>query len=143
MIDELHDIKQEAWSRFKDFEYVMLATEEGEQPRVRPVTLISYDHKFWVATGTKDAKIAQIQENQHIEICLQFQVETGGGYVRVAGKGEIVTDHETKKKLAEHIDYFDKHWTDVDDPNFTLLLIVPSEVEYLPPGVMKAEKFKV
>jgi len=143
MIDELHDIKQEAWSRFKDFEYVMLATEEGEQPRVRPVTLISYDHKFWVATGTKDAKIAQIQENQHIEICLQFQVETGGGYVRVAGKGEIVTDHETKKKLAEHIDYFDKYWTDVDDPNFTLLLIVPSEVEYLPPGVMEAEKFKV
>jgi len=143
MIDELHDIKQEAWSRFKDFQYVMLATEEGEQPRVRPVTLIGYDHKFWVATGTKDAKIAQIQENQHIEICLQFQVETGGGYVRVAGKGEIVTDHETKKKLAEHIDCFDKYWTDVDDPNFTLLLIVPSEVEYLPPGVMKAEKFKV
>jgi general stress protein 26 len=121
----------------------MLATAEGGHPRVRPVTLINYDHKFWVATGTNSAKVREIKGNPNIEFCLQFQGEAGGGYVRIAGLGDVVTDHETKKKLAEHIDYFDKHWTGADDPSYALIQIIPVEVEYMRPGDMDAQRFGV
>ncbi len=36
-------IKEEVWAHFKDFQYVFLATAEGNQPRVRPVTLIYFE----------------------------------------------------------------------------------------------------
>jgi hypothetical protein len=55
------DYKEEVWSRFKDFQHVFLATTEGDQPRVRPVTLIYFDKRFWITTGTSNAKVKQIR----------------------------------------------------------------------------------
>jgi len=51
MVKENEDI-EEVWSQFEDFQHVFLATMEGDQPRVRPVTLINFDGKFWVTTDT-------------------------------------------------------------------------------------------
>jgi len=82
------DIKKEAWSHFQDYQTVLLATAEGGHPRVRPVTLINYDDKLWIATGANSAKVKEMRGNPNIEFCLQFQGEAGGGYVRIAGLGE-------------------------------------------------------
>ncbi len=139
----MSDIKEQAWSHFTDYQPVMLATVEGMQPRIRPVTLIYYEQRFWVTTGSKSAKVKQIERNPQMEFCLQFQRESGGGYVRVAGVGEIVVDRETKKRVAEHIDFFTDYWKDVDDPDYALLRIRPIAVEYMRPGEMEAQKFIV
>jgi uncharacterized pyridoxamine 5'-phosphate oxidase family protein len=40
---------------------LFLAIADGKQPRVRPVTLIYLDKRFWVTRGTKDAKVKQIR----------------------------------------------------------------------------------
>ena len=139
----MNNLKEQAWSHFTDHQPVMLATGEGEQPRVRPVTLIHHEQGFWIATGSKSAKVKQIERNPQIEFCLQFQGEGDGGYVRVAGKGEIVVDRETKKRVAEQLDFFDDYWNGVDDPDYALLRINPVEVEYMRPGEMEAQKFIV
>lgn len=44
----------------KDKMMVDLATVEGLQPRVRPITLMYYKDSFWIATGKSDAKSRQI-----------------------------------------------------------------------------------
>jgi len=143
MADTVNDIKQEAWSHFEDYQYVMLATTEGSQPRVRPVTLINFDKTFWIGTGTNSAKVKQIRNNSNIEFCLQFERDSGNGYVRVVGIANIVTDKKTKARLADHIDFFNNYWEGVDDPTYTLIQITPVEIEYRRSSEMAVQRFKV
>lgn len=143
MTDEVNDIKQEAWSHFEGYQHVMLATAVGSQPRVRPVTLINFDKTFWVGTGTNSAKVKQIRHNADIEFCLQFEQDSQNGYVRVAGVANIVTDKKTKARLAAHIDSFNDHWEGVDDPTYTLIQIIPVEIEYRRSSEMAVQRFKV
>ena len=138
-----NDIKKEAWSHFKDYQAVMLATADAGRPRVRPVTLIDYDHKFWVATGMNSAKVKEMRGNPNIEFCLQFQGEAGAGYVRVTGLGNVVADREIKEKLFAHTDFLADYWKDADDPSYALIQIIPVEVEYMRPGDMDAQRFGV
>lgn len=143
MTDMAGGVRQEVWKRFTGSQVVFLGTAEGEQPRVRPVTLINFDQKFWIATGTRSAKARQIRRNPNVEFCLQLQEGDSTGYVRVAGVAQVVHDRETKQELAEQMDFFAAHWKGVDDPDYTLLRITRVEVEYMPPGGTEAHTFIV
>ena len=49
---------------------IYLATAKGNQPRVRPVTLIVDQGDLFVLTGTKDAKVAEIRKNSKVEVII-------------------------------------------------------------------------
>ena len=132
MVEENEDI-EEVWSRFKDFQHVFLATMEGDQPRVRPVTLINFDGKFWVTTDTWSEKVEQIQKNPKVEFSFVFKKGDKDYCIRVTGLAKIIKDKLVKAKLARHCDFFSKHWKSIDDPNYTLLEIFPSEATYVTP----------
>lgn len=106
MTDIAGGVRQEVWERFAESQVAFLGTAEGEQPRVRPVTLINFDQKFWIATGTRSAKVGQIRRNPNVEFCLQLLEGDNTGYVRVAGVAQAVGDRETKEKLAEQMELF-------------------------------------
>jgi len=127
-----NSIKQ-IWTQFKDFQHVFLATMDGDQPRVRPVTLIKFDRKFWVTTDTWSEKIKQIQKNPKVEFSFVCKKGNRDCCIRMIGLAKIITDKQVKIKLARHCDFFSKHWESVDDPNYTLLEIFPSEVTYVTP----------
>jgi len=102
MNGKFDSLKEEVWEDFKDYQHVFLATSEENQPRVRPVTLVCLDRKFWILTGTNNAKTKQIRKNPKIEFCLLFQKGENHGYVRAAGLAKIIRDRKTKVKMAEH-----------------------------------------
>lgn len=124
---------RKAWSRFKDFQHVFLATMENDQPRVRPVTLIYFDERFWITTDTTSAKVKQIQKNSKVEFSFLFKEGDRNCCLRVDGLARIVENKEMKAKIANHFDSFSRHWESVDDPNYTLLEVRPSEVTYVRP----------
>lgn len=132
MVEENEDI-EEVWSQFKDFQHVFLATMEGDQPRVRPVTLINFDGKFWVTTDTWSEKVKQIQKNPKAEFSFMFKKGDRACCIRVTGLAKIIEDKLVKAKLARHCDFFSKHWESIDDPSYTLLEIFPSEATYVTP----------
>lgn len=136
-------IKQEVWERFSKLQYVYLATAEGDQPRVRPVTLVNIEHRFWIATGSKSAKAAQIRKNPNVEFCLPLLDGERTGYIRVAGTADAVEDREVKARIASQLDFFNEYWSSPDDPEYTLLRISHVAVEYLRPGAAQAETFMV
>jgi len=140
-MEKSDNIKEEVWRHFKDQQHIFLATSEGDQPRVRPVTLVCLKEKFWILTGTKNAKTKQIMKNPKIELCLLFEREGHQGYVRAAGLAKIIRDKETKVRLAEHCDFFSEHWKGPDDPNYTLMELHLTEVEYLRPNQEFARRF--
>ena len=135
------NLQKEVWSHFQDIQPVFFATCDKDQPRIRPITFIHFNDKFWVSTGTNSAKIEQIKNNKNIEFCLMFKEGEDNGYIRGVGEANIVQDKDTKKLLSENIPFFKNYWKDADDPNYTLLEIVIKEIEYLKPGVFNAERF--
>ena len=139
----LEEMKQEVWGHFRPSQEVFLATAEVGQPRVRPVTLIDYDEKFWIATGTRSQKARQIRQNPNVEFCLPVVDGDLRGYIRVAGVADRVRDPDIRRSIGERFALFDQYWSGPDDPDYTLLRITRVEVEYLPPGESDAVTFMV
>ena len=133
MVKETGNIKK-LLNQFKDFQHVFLATVEGDQPRVRPVTLINFDGKFWITTGTGSAKVEQIRRNPKVEFSFMFKKGNRDCCIRVTGLAKIIEDKQIKTRLAAHCGFFNKHWKSVNDPNYTLLQISPSEATYVTPS---------
>jgi general stress protein 26 len=143
MSHEFKDFKAEIWSRFKDYPHIFLATQENDQPRIRPVTLVNFDQRLWVLTGTRSAKVRQIRENPKIEFCLLFDEEQHHGYIRAIASAKMISDKETKTKVAEHCNFFSNHWKSPEDPDYTLLELKLGEIEYLRPKENVVRKFKL
>jgi len=137
------DIKKEVWNNFEKFQPVYLATTDGEKPKVRPVTLAYLNSKFWIFTGTNDAKIKQIKTNPKIEFCFLFKKGENSGYVRGNGIAIITQDPKIKEQMANKCTYFNQYWESSDDPNYTLLELEIDEIEYLKPGEILAQKYKL
>jgi len=143
MAEKFKEFKKEILRHLKGSPHIFLATEEDDQPRVRPVTCINYEERFWVLTGTGNAKVKQIQKNPKMEFCLLFEERGNHGYVRAAGFAKIIKDRETKIRVAKHCDFFSEHWKSPDDPDYTLLELNLNEIEYLRPNEFRVRKFKL
>jgi general stress protein 26 len=143
MGSEFDDFKAEIWRRFKGYPHIFLATQENDQPRIRPVTLVNWEQKLWVLTGTRSAKVKQIRENPKMEFCLLFTEGEHNGYIRAAGFAKTIGDRETKANVAKSCDFFSEHWKSLDDPNYTLLELKLDEIEYLRPNENAIRKFKL
>ena len=137
------ELKLEVWANFKDSQHVFLATEENDQPRVRPVTLVFSDQRFWVLTGTNNAKIQQIRKDPKMEFCLLLESGEKIGYIRAAGSAKIISDRETKAKVARNCDFFSEYWKSPDDPNYALLELKLNEIEYLRTDETVAKRLKL
>ncbi len=135
--------KVEVWKHFERTQNIFLATLDGSKPRVRPVTMIYYNDRFWVATGTDNAKVKQIKENKNIEFCLTLEGDKYKGYIRGTGIAVIIKDIETKKMIVNSTPFFKEYWESAYDPSFTLLEILIKEIEYLRPAEFKVERFSV
>jgi len=132
--------KKEIFRWYKKIQVIYLATMRGKKPQVRPVTMVHVKKKAWVLTGTKDAKIRQIQKNSNIQYCLSIKRGKFTGYIRADCRARIVKDKKTKKSVAAVVPFFKQFWKTVDDPTFALLELSLRQVEYLKPGKYLAEK---
>lgn len=132
MTNDLNILKK-AWNSIETFQHVFLATDDCSQPRVRPVTLISFEKRLWIATDTKSAKVKQIKKNPKLEFSFTFKEKDQNCCLRVSGIAKIVKDKVIRARLAAHLPFFKEHWKTVDDPNYTLLEIRPKEVECVTP----------
>jgi len=143
MSASIAEVQKEVWSLIKPSQCVYLATAEADQPRVRPVTLLNIEQKFWIATGSRSAKARQILRNPNVEFCLPLTETCGTGYLRVAGVATAEKDPETRRRIGEQISFLREYWSGPDDPNVTLIRITRVEIEYLKPGEMTAVAFLV
>ena len=143
MTETLDQVKQEVWDRFAPTQCAYIATAEADQPRVRPITLLNIDEKFWIATSPRSGKARQIRRNPNVEFCVPLEEECGQGYIRVSGIASLIRDPQTLQSIGERIPFLTEHWAGVDDPNFCLIRITRVEVEYMRPGDMEAHTFMV
>ncbi|TET78530.1 MAG: hypothetical protein E3J41_04380, partial [Candidatus Cloacimonadota bacterium] len=79
--------------------HAYLATCDGDQPRVRPVSPIVEDNmSIWVTTFSTSRKVKQIKHNT--KICLSFVEQPNGDKAAtVIGEAEIIENLEEKKRI--------------------------------------------
>jgi len=139
----LDEIKAQVWNHFGPGQSVYLATAEGDQPRVRPITLLDLEEKFWIATSPRSAKTRQILRNPNVEFCFPLTAEGGQGYIRISGIATVVRDPDVIERIGNQIPFLTEYWTGTQDPDFCLIRITRVEVEYLEPGGGAAHTFIV
>jgi uncharacterized pyridoxamine 5'-phosphate oxidase family protein len=134
MTESIGALRKEALSWLKDTPInTYMATVEGDQPRTRPVSILWREDAVWLTSGTANGKTRQVRANSRVELCTPIERDDRHGYVRLAGTAEIVTDPETRTRIAAAFPFFDTFWDRPDDPRYTLIRVIPTEILYLRP----------
>jgi general stress protein 26 len=112
--------------------HAYLATADGDQPWVRPVTpIVEDDMSTWVATFSTSRKVRQLEKNPNV--CLSFVEHPDGNRAAVVfGQAVTEADPEQRRrvwKLApfDMAGYFPGG---PDSKDYCLLRIVPRQVEW-------------
>ena len=143
MNDVNDELIQEVWKSFSGELHIFLATIEGDQPRVRPVTLIRLQNKLFVTTGSNDDKVKQIKQNPKIEFCLMLEREERKGTIRAECEARIVENKDIKAGVYNNMSFAKEFWESPEDPNYTLIRLQPEAFEYMKLGSIQAVKIKL
>jgi len=127
-------LQQEIMAWIGQNQYVYLASCDKKQARVRPVVLFTSENRYFFATFSGDSKVAQIQNNKHVEICIPLNEDGHTGYIRLTGIATIVHNAALKAEASERCFFFDQYFNGYDDPDYTLIEFDPDIAEYLRPG---------
>ncbi len=126
---------QEVWENFHLLNRIILATVEGDQPRLRPVTLIQLDGRLMVTTGAQSNKTRQILENPKVEFLLLIPDDEGNtGYIRGKCVASLVVEPSIREILYEKVSHVSQLWESPDDEDLTVIEFVPVEYDYMRPG---------
>jgi len=129
-------MKQTILSLLKKLQAVQLATVEGDQPRLRPMTMIVKDGRFYFATGSRDNKTKQLDSNSKAEFCLLLPSGKSTGYLRGSGKMHKVEDQKVKKAVADWAEFIYDYWKEASDPDFILYELHLKQIRHMVPGDM-------
>jgi general stress protein 26 len=107
----------------------ILATLDGDQPRVRPVSLVKIDgFTVYVGNLRRYHKTAEIQANPKVEMCF---MDAHHNQVRLTGVAEVVTDRPTLEEIWNANPLMRQFLGRMDNPEFILYRIRPERVRYM------------
>ncbi len=136
------DVRDEIYAHFEDLPTIYLSTSVDGQPRVRPVTLVKIGEDLYVFTSQSTDKVSEITSNPKAEFCVVIEEEVvGRGTVRVKCDVKVITDPDIKSSMSEKCAFFTQYWSCPEDPEYTLLKLVPTGMAYMPPGKMTADEY--
>jgi general stress protein 26 len=114
----------------KDIELAMLCTNKSNgHIHSRPMRTLGMDKDgtIWFLTAKDSEKVAEIKINPNVCVC--YAEPSDNTYVCVMGEAEQVDD---QRKIDECWTPIAKAWfpNGKDDPNLTLIKVIPHEAEY-------------
>jgi general stress protein 26 len=109
--------------------FPMLATIDGDQPRVRPVSPVrTEEFVVHVASLRSSRKTAEIERGAKVELCY---LTKDHDQVRITGVAQIVTDDETRRSIWDANPLLRAYLKSIDNPEFMLYRIVPARVRFM------------
>ena len=106
-----------------------LATMDGSQPRVRPVSPVRTDgFDVYVANLRSYHKTLEIESNPKVELCY---LDSDHNQLRITGTAEIVTDLVLLQEIWDENALLRQFLGRIDNPQFVLYHIRPSRVRYM------------
>jgi uncharacterized pyridoxamine 5'-phosphate oxidase family protein len=132
------ELLEEILSHFGTQNRVCLATLEGDQPRVRIMSLIRMNNWFYFITGAwggaDTAKFIQITANPKIEFVMQVERDGDVGNIRTAGLAFLEDDPMIRERLFREIGWVKNYFKGFEDPTYVVLRVEVASYQYRPPG---------
>jgi general stress protein 26 len=109
--------------------FPQLATIDGDQPRVRPVSPVKTDgFVVHVANLRSYHKTSEIAANPKIELCY---VSTEHDQVRITGLAKVETDRATLQAIWDENPLLRNYLGTIDNPALIVYRIEPNRVRYM------------
>ena len=107
-----------------------LATEDGDQPRVRPLGMwYADDSGFYFQSQSVKALCQQLQKNNKVEF--SFFDPEASTVLRVSGVVEFINDIEVKRKCLEERTFLkDMGITTAEDPRLAIFKVYKGEAYF-------------
>ena len=123
------DLERLARETIRSAKFPMLATVEGDQPRVRPVSPVKVDRfTVYVANLRFYGKTSQIAENNKVELCY---LDKAHNQVRISALATILSDREEIEAIWEANPLLRQYLGSVDNPDLILYKMIPQSVHYM------------
>ena len=109
--------------------FPQLATVDGDQPRVRPVSPVRTEgFTVYVANLKSYGKTHEIEVNPNVELCY---VDDDHNQVRITGKAEVVQDRKLLEDIWNANRLLQHYLGSVDNPELIVYKIVPTRVRFM------------
>lgn len=109
--------------------FPMLATSDGDQPRLRPVSPVKTEgFTIYVANLRAYHKTIEIAANPRVELCY---MDEGHNQVRITGVAEIVTDRALLEDIWQHNPLLRQYLGSLDNPQLIVYCVRPTQVRYM------------
>ncbi len=109
--------------------FPQLASLDGDQPRLRPVSPVRTDgFTAYVANLKSYHKTAEIAANPKVELCY---LDEHHDQVRITGRAEVVTDRALLEEIWEANPLLRRYLGTPDNPALIIYRIVPLRVRFM------------
>jgi general stress protein 26 len=109
--------------------FPMLATIDGDQPRLRPVSPVRTEgFTVYVANLRRYHKTTEIAANPKVELCY---MDDGHNQVRLTGVAEVVTERPLLEAIWQQNPLMRQFLGTLDNPELIIYRICPTAVRYM------------
>ena len=109
--------------------FPQLATMDGDQPRLRPVSPVRTDgFTVYVASLRPSHKTGEIDANPRVELCY---LDPDHNQVRITGTATVVTDRDLLEEIWDSNPLLHHYLGELDNPDLIIYRIAPSRVRYM------------
>ena len=106
-----------------------LATTDGDQPRLRPVSPVRTEHfTIYVANLRGYHKTGEIAANPKVELCY---LDDHHDQVRITGIAEVVYDRALLQEIWDANPLLRQYLGSIDNPELIVYRIRPTRVRYM------------
>lgn len=122
-------IPQLAASLVQKMKFPLLATMDGDQPRLRPVSPVRTDgFTVYVANLKSYGKTREIEANNKVELCY---VDENHNQVRITGKAQVVNDRTLLEEIWSTNRLLQHYLGSIDNPQLIVYVIEPERVRFM------------
>ncbi|MCG8649162.1 MAG: pyridoxamine 5'-phosphate oxidase family protein [Pirellulales bacterium] len=123
------EVPELAKAVLKQDRFPYLATMDGDQPRVRPVSPVRTEgFTVFVANLRSYQKTEQIAANPKVELCY---LDDQHDQVRIPGVAAVVLDHDVLEEIWNDNPLLRQYLGKVDNPELIVYRIDPLEVRFM------------
>ncbi|NNC89395.1 MAG: pyridoxamine 5'-phosphate oxidase family protein [Akkermansiaceae bacterium] len=127
-IDPQH-LPELAAAVIRDARFPMLATADGDQPRLRPVSPVRVDgFTIYVANLRRYHKTAEIAANPNVELCY---LAPNHDQVRITGRAEVLDDPVLLDEIWKSNPLLRGYLQTPDNPELIIYRIRPGRVRFM------------
>tara|TARA_B100001540_G_scaffold249466_1_gene225250 strand:+ start:960 stop:1406 length:447 start_codon:yes stop_codon:yes gene_type:complete len=123
------DLPALAQSVMADAKFPMLASIDGEQPRLRPVSPVKTDgFTVYVANLKAYHKTQEIAANPKVELCY---IDSRHDQVRITGTAEVLEDADEIQAIWDSNPLLRQYLGTPDNPMLIIYKIAPTQVRFM------------